>query len=496
MRVALVQPFVSIEEGNFPIGITYLHQSLLDRGHEAEQFDVNYTQDIRADLTAYKPDFVGFTLFEWDTGKARPLVDFAKSIGARTIIGGPSVTINAERCLRQLDADISVSGDGVFAIHDAINGNLSATGIGRLSEGKFVGNGYAPSRIDEWPTPKYPRKIVNGWARLASSTGCYANCSFCSVHQIFPNIRTRSVKKILEDMLTINAREPGLTGFYFQNDNSFMNLRQLREVLEGMSELNIPQKISYSARANQIIKSEDILRANMGRIDKIDFGAESFVQSQLDRWMKGVTREQNIEAIDVLLRNGICPEFYIISFDRESSNKEFKEVCAFFAENPFYFFFSNQIHIMYYPQEPNHGYDRYHPSRYLKYATEMMDTFEICMKNQGLQNYRNAFVNSRVGLRGFEYTEDVLARSRAFFSAVYEHSIKIRDENLKPRDEKMHRLYGKEYDLTRDLILEIRKDGFAKAGLPPPNPKEDRKGFQEMYIAILHQRLKDDKKVS
>ena len=469
MKVALVQP-VRIEEPIPSLGLSYLHQSLLNDGHQVRQLDVNFDYHIKRKIEKFYPDYIGVTVCNPQVWRAKWIVDYAKSLNIPVIIGGPSVTQRPEYCLRELGADIAVMGDGVFAIQDAINANYSARGIARIVDGTFLSTGTREAKINEWPTPVV-RKNENRIARLTSAVGCYADCTFCNVRELNPQIGLRNAEKILEDMTTI-ARLDKPREFFFQDDNSFMNLKQLEEVLCGMNRLRLRQKISYSTRANQVCRSEDIFRRNDGRIKEVNIGIESFLPQQLERWSKGTTREDNLSAIDILLRNNIRPRCYMIAFDEQSTYDEAKQSFDFFAENPFYFFYTYPFQMMCYDDDADRGFARYkskNPGLPFHYARDIIKVLIDVMTTTGLQPYRNQILGSP-GLQTYPYPPEILEKSRFFFYALHTHMTKLGSGLLTTSDSQKSPL---SYDLGNmtNLIVQMRQSMFIAANATPPDPE-------------------------
>ena len=94
MRIALVRPLCSYDEPEFqePLGAEAVCGYLRERGLECRVFD-RLLGVTTADLAAYEPDWVGFSLLtDADVPDALRLVQMLRAPGRRFFAGGLFVT--------------------------------------------------------------------------------------------------------------------------------------------------------------------------------------------------------------------------------------------------------------------------------------------------------------------------------------------------------------------------------------------------------------------
>jgi radical SAM superfamily enzyme YgiQ (UPF0313 family) len=104
--------------------------------------------------------------------------------------------------------------------------------------------------------------------------------------------------------------------------------------MKGISELGLNVLIKFNARADQIIRAEKLFPTfyEYG-LRMVEVGIESFSQTVLDRYQKGVTVEENVRALSLLAEFKIQPVVDFIMFDPWTTLKELEDNLYIFKNN-------------------------------------------------------------------------------------------------------------------------------------------------------------------
>ena len=178
-----------------PVGLEYLSGELKKNNYRTELLDLCFSDNPKHDLinaiSLYKPDIVGFTIRQVDTGlystiqflldDIKKYVDICKVENKKVILGGAGFSIMPEEILDYSGADFGVYGPGTKAIcnfMDMLDKNSMPprviNGFNYFEKGK-IHNSYRTFIKD------YRKYIDNGAiAGFNTQTGCYGNCIFCT----------------------------------------------------------------------------------------------------------------------------------------------------------------------------------------------------------------------------------------------------------------------------------------------------------------------------
>jgi len=167
---------------------------------------------------------------------------------------------------------------------------------------------------------------------LSTTRGCNGNCSFCDSKGFNPALRIMNADTVIKWVELIRKHQP-IKGFEFHDDNFLVERSRARKIFDYFKQNGLG--IGFQSRADSIIKCEDILKEYSSIIGTVGVGIESFSQSQLDRWCKGITVEQNIKALKLLHDEGIYNNSFMILSDRETTIEELNEnLCNIIADAP------------------------------------------------------------------------------------------------------------------------------------------------------------------
>jgi anaerobic magnesium-protoporphyrin IX monomethyl ester cyclase len=340
--------------GNWPpLQLAYLAGAALKAGHEAKIYDAmnkdTTFEDIRAQIEAYKPDFVMSLDYLPVTGAIStatvPAALEALAVAKRvdpsivTMIGGPHPTFMYEEMLADEAnrADYILRGETEETLVD-----LMATlgsggdpgdvkGVAFRRDGETVATPMRPHIADldtlevawhllDWEDYHYN---VEPWGRMASvltSRGCMMGCAFCSQRLFWRgDWRARDPKKVVAEMR--HLVETHAVEFITLIDAYPTNDRQRwEEILDLLIEAKLPVHLLIETRVEDIIRDADILpKYHDAGIIHVYLGAETSTDEMLNSLNKGTTIDQNKQAVDLLKANDIMIEAsFMIGFPNET----------------------------------------------------------------------------------------------------------------------------------------------------------------------------------
>ncbi len=187
--------------------------------------------------------------------------------------------------------------------------------------------------LDALPTPDFDDVMDTTTAEefafaLYCQRGCYNNCSFCDILHFFGRvgIRSMSPKRIIEHIQILREKY-GAREISFVDDNFMSSRSFLEEFISEFERAGLIGKvvIDFQSRANDIIRYRDLLERMIPFVAGVQIGIESFVDSQLRRYNKHVTAEQNMQALQILSDLKISYLAYYILLDPNVTLEEIEE---------------------------------------------------------------------------------------------------------------------------------------------------------------------------
>ncbi|MFH1786557.1 MAG: radical SAM protein [archaeon] len=287
-----------------PLGIAYLGTILAAKGYTTKLLDqcFNDSQELFEKLKKFNPDVIGVSCMSPFYPEAVKILDFAKKIGAVTIIGGPHITVKPEDILVDKSADFAVIGEGEETILDLLE-NLDnpekVKGIAFRNGDKLH---IAPPRepiadIDGILHPDFDllddlnQYLKSNELPLLSSRGCAFRCSFCqpATSKIWgKTVRFRSPSDVADEIQSLMEKY-NIKHFTFVDDNLTLRKDTLEEFCNKIEQFEIT--FSVNSRVDTLNEEKIKLLKKAGCIG-ISFGVESGSQKILDTLRKGITIEQ------------------------------------------------------------------------------------------------------------------------------------------------------------------------------------------------------------
>ncbi|NLB34932.1 MAG: B12-binding domain-containing radical SAM protein [Elusimicrobia bacterium] len=236
MKILLINPSWTLTQNRFyagsrplvpPIGLAYIAAVLENDGFEVFARDQSAAGSSNAslvlDMLRIKPDVIAFSCFTVAMENVNKIISLARTYGftGKIILGNVHPTALPDVSLRDTGADIVVRGEGEISMLEAcraLKSSLPLKGIKGISyqeAGKIVNN---PDReliedLDSLPYPAWHLFDISiykdcfsfgsyneNMLSVTASRGCVNRCSFCAQHNIFPGIRLRKIKNVVDEI--------------------------------------------------------------------------------------------------------------------------------------------------------------------------------------------------------------------------------------------------------------------------------------------------------
>lgn len=364
--VALVGPEV---EDN--LGLRYLAAALTAAGFDAEILPFNSKDDLPAVLQALvsarpAPLLVGVSLaFQW---RALDVLALVVALGERGYAGhitagghfGSFARRELLRDFAELDSVCCYEAEQtIVALAHALTSGApleSVSGLAFRDDGGIVVTPAAASPpLGElhWPDRRgEPTSCLgHGVAPLVASRGCYANCAFCCIaawHKQAPpaeRVRLRPVEDVAQEMAWLQ-REHGIDLFVFHDDDFFPPIRE--RSLERIRSLGAALRAAGIGPIGTVVKARPndldaevlaAMKAELGLI-RLFLGVETDATQGLRTLRRGVSQQQNHQAMALLAEHEIYVCFNLLVFDPDTTLESLETNLEFmtrFADCPYNF---------------------------------------------------------------------------------------------------------------------------------------------------------------
>jgi hypothetical protein len=357
-KVALIQ----VEESQYgSLELSFISSFLKRHNHEI-QFAQLSSQAIYKMMEAFNPQYIIFVTSEnasFFTKIAELISSFRKKdTNFIFILAGPLIFLFTRIALERTKANYAICGGAIPAIQDIIDGHFESPGVAYIENDQVIINNPGKNNVQLWEVdPSVIPQNNMGSYFIVQSIGCnYGKCSFCPLKLMHPKIEIRDLDSVIKDMKAIANYHKNVNRFVFRDQNFLMLPKRLIELDSVMSKEGLFQKIVFASRADSVLENRRFLEAAISRIHEIHIGIESFVDSMLTRFSKGVTALQNHEAIKLLLVLGIPTRIYFISADRATTLIELSTTSSIFSKYPEYLLLLYNVSLQNYLDDQGDDY--------------------------------------------------------------------------------------------------------------------------------------------
>jgi radical SAM superfamily enzyme YgiQ (UPF0313 family) len=274
---------------------------------------------------------------------ALEIVKIAKEVhpNCLTLLGGPHVTFWDENALKecpQLDVAVRKEGENTLLELvqrlDAGEGYDDVIGITYRKGKEIVRNPDRPymENLDELPFPARHLWDLDSIRKaedifyLMTTRGCVYWCEFCAAVRMFGRkYRMRSVK-IVVDELEFLHKTYGATVFTFCDDAFTVDQARTEELCSEIMKRGLKIKWNCGTRVDMITK-ELLLKMKNAGCASVWFGVESGTQQVLDGMKKGISPEQTIKTIKLVMELGLKPvPNVLLGFPGETKETAWKTI--------------------------------------------------------------------------------------------------------------------------------------------------------------------------
>lgn len=312
-----------------PTGLMYVASTLREAGHQVIIEDGAFwsREELIDRIISHDPDVVGGFVIAMFWERTRELARLLKERkpNLKILVGGHAPSALKERCLTECEyIDVAVQGEGEYTSREVLERwsiDRNCVGVrgctARDDDGSVVQNPPRPliRNLDELPFPaadlidlKMYHPSAGQYLRLPvmqviSSRGCTCQCLFCYRLMGEGNLRTRSATNVVDE-IEHYVKEYGTKEIKFWDEYFTWDRDRIMDICEQIDQRKLDITFWCSARADGV--DEELLR----KMKKagcwcINFGVESAVQKNLNMLRKGLTVEQNIEAVQMTHKAGI-----------------------------------------------------------------------------------------------------------------------------------------------------------------------------------------------
>lgn len=359
--LVLVNPLLQFETGNNYVeylGFSYIAAYLRKKGYLVKIIDI-YLEGISLEECAERlkdinSKVIGFTsmssIYIENINTIISMLDKGKRI---YVVGGIYATQNYEQILKKVcDLDFVFLGEGektwATFLHNLDHGIRLETikGIAYRHGDNVYCTGMSDFLTQEemlnLPRPEHDTLEISlkrdGIAQIATSRGCYGNCSFCAISNYYkeaPECRWRyyNMETCIDELeYLVNHYHVKYVDFCdeeFIGPHTKKNFLRLDYFVEEIKRRKIKVQYMIYCRANDI---EEALftRLKESGLNRVFLGIEFGNNDLLYRYHKGTNVDINIRAIQVLEKLGINISVGYIMFEPFMNLKQLKDNFNFY----------------------------------------------------------------------------------------------------------------------------------------------------------------------
>ena len=293
-----------------PHGLASLSAILKARGHMVNLIDFRECNDwdnVYEKMKLENPDFFGVYMSTLDFYEAAKIAEYAKKLGVTSIVGGPHPSICPDYVVEKTVFDYVFVGEGEVTFPELIENKDK---FDRIVKGKRPDLDLLPiedrsifnmNKILSTKHIFYPNPFLN----VIAGRGCPYFCRFCKPGEdlIFGKFRIRSVNNLMNEIEYLADRYD--YRMLMIDDDSFTLSPDYVDAFCDKYE-KVGRPFTVQTRADFVVKHPNLVK----RLKDVGLwmaviGLESFNQRLLDFMNKGISVEQNIEAVRICKELGV-----------------------------------------------------------------------------------------------------------------------------------------------------------------------------------------------
>ena len=291
MRVSLLNPNIGIDYIADSLGLAYLASSLDKKGYSTTIIDAQNDQlsnsEILLSIKQTRPYLIGVTLnYQEYVNEIIKQISYLRNHGIHLpiVVGGIFPTnMHKEILLNVPEIDYVIRGEGEVPIVKLLETLLNDGELVKVPNLTYrdknnnivVNNRFEPiTRMDLIPHPsrKNIKTLVKNGRRIAiqASRGCYGDCSFCSIRQIYNLKRCRrfSPKYVIEE-IDILVQKFNVRKLWFIDDIFYDKSIQSKNWI--CTFIDLLEKREYNLDIWIQLRASDIDFQSLEKLKKIGF---------------------------------------------------------------------------------------------------------------------------------------------------------------------------------------------------------------------------------
>ncbi|HPQ19716.1 MAG TPA: radical SAM protein [bacterium] len=307
-----------------PLSLAYLAAIAKKSGHSVKIFDVmGREKKINDILNKFNPDIIGITCLTTYYPEFYKLVNFIKkelNYKGLIICGGPHITLEPEKTIKQTEADIAVIGEAEESFKELLL-EIANNGDYTKVSGLYIKNfGYTKRRtnytnLDEILIPAYEEleldKYVTNTVFVECSRGCPYNCIYCSSKFLYGNLlRWQKPEKVIE-IIKLLKEKFNYKEFSPLADTFVCNIKWLEKFVKLLDENKINMPFRCNGRINLMNDKVFELLKKAGCYE-IDYGIESADERILKNMNKAIKEEDLEKVIKMTYEYGFKTHLYFM----------------------------------------------------------------------------------------------------------------------------------------------------------------------------------------
>ncbi|HEX6735412.1 MAG TPA: cobalamin-dependent protein [Azonexus sp.] len=320
-----------------PVGLSYVASAAEAAGHEVRLLDLAFSTDLLAELaqaiTAFAPEVVGLSVRNIDNVIQQrfdsPLLALQQQVAvirdtARTadgrpvplVLGGPAISILAERTLDVFGADYAVVGEGEAAF-PALLGHIAAgtlpqriPGVCYRRDGVAVRNpseliaGFADSGMQRWIDWRRYEHEGGTWP-IQTKRGCPMSCVYCAYPLVEGRrFRQREPGEVVDEIARV-LRDVGPRTFEFVDSTFNLPARHAIAICEEILRRGVKAKFTAMGINPLDVPAELFPLMKRAGFNSMMITPEAACDAMLDNLGKGFSMQHVNRCLDLARTSGL-----------------------------------------------------------------------------------------------------------------------------------------------------------------------------------------------